>query len=247
MAPSRAAAIGAVVTSLVVVVLPLPVVLRAIATLTVALLLGDAVGRAIVPTRLGVGGRLALSLTIALALPVAMALVLTASPIGIGRVQLVAAALLVGGVASTITVRRSAPIGPTFTPLRAPRRLARPAILYLVAVIIVGTAFALRLAAPVPGDAPYSSLSITPGSPGDGRIAVEVVNREGTTVLYRLQLELDGRLIGSETSAVPDGGRWEYTPHTFVAPGEHVEVQLFRSPDLKTLYRDVNATVGPGW
>jgi len=123
----------------------------------------------------------------------------------------------------------------------------RPAILYLVAVMIVGTALALRLAAPVPGDAPYSSLSIARGSPGDGRIAVEVVNREGTTVLYRLQLELDGRLIGSETSALPDGGRWDYIPHTIVAPGQRVEVQLFRSPNLMTLYRDVNATVGPDW
>ncbi len=245
--PSRAAPIGAFVAALIVLVLPVPVALRAIAALVVGLLVGDAVGRAIVPTRMGVGGRLALSLSIALALPVAVALVLTVSPFGIGRPQLIAAAALVGVLASAVMVRRGTPIGPTFTPLRAPRRLARPAILYLAAVLLVGVAFALRLSATAPGEGLYSSLSISPGSAGDGQVAVEVINHERTTVLYRLELELDGRLIGSTMSALPDGGHWDYRPDTAVAAGQRVEVRLFRSPDLTKLYRDVNATVGVDW
>lgn len=245
--PSQATPIGVFVAALIILLLPVPVALRAIAALVVGLLLGDAVGRAIVPSRLGVGGRLATSLSVAVGLPVAVGLMLTVSPFGIGRLQLIAAVVLAGIIVSGVMLRRGTPIGPTFAPLRAPRRFARPAILYLGAAVLVGVAFALRLSAPAPGEGPYSSLSISPGSAGDGRISIEVFNRERTTVLYRLELELDGRVIGSRTSALPDGGHWDYSPDTVVAAGQRVEVRLFRSPDLTKLYRNVNTTVGVDW
>lgn len=238
------------VVALLILALPTdvaPIALRIASALMVAALVGDAVGRAIVPTRLGVGGRLALSIAAALAMPVAVAILLTLSPFGIGRLQLVLATLLMGMLASGVTIRRGAPIGPTFARPLPGRRLARLAILYLVAGLVTISAFAWRFSAPVPGEAPYSALSIGPGTAGDRRMRVEVVNQESTTVLYQVQVRVDGREVVTETSAVPNGASWEYTPQAVIAAGQRVEALLFRSPDLTSLYRDVNATVGPDW
>ena len=243
--------IGVFVVAVVVIAVPgdfVPAPLRALAALSVAALLGHVVGLAVVPDRLGVPARMTLSITVALALPIAAALVLTVTPAGLGRPQLVLVAILVGVAAWLVVEIRGTPNTATSRRLSIPKRSGRRAVaLYFLAAVGVTVALGLRLTATQTGDAPFTELWVDAGSPYDGRVAVHAVNREGTDLYYRIEIRVNDVLKSTRTNVLSDGETWTFASPTLTSPGQRIDVRLFRDGNVTTTYRSVTVTMGTDW
>jgi uncharacterized membrane protein len=243
--------IAVFLVAIVLVAMPdglVPAPLRVLAALTVAALLGHLVGLAIVPARLGTPARLTLSTAAALALPIAVALVLTVTPAGLGRPQLVGAAVLIGVAAWLIVLVRGTPLMDTTRRLAFPAGSGRRTTgLYILAAIGVTIALGLRLTATQTGDAPFTELWVDAGTPYDGRVAVHAVNQEGADVYFRIEIRVNNILRSTRTNLLSDGEAWTFNSPTLTSPGQRIDVRMLRGANGTSTYRSVVVTMGTGW
>jgi uncharacterized membrane protein len=219
-----------------------PAVVRTAFVVVLLAAAGHATGLSLVPDGLTAGGRLILSLGAGLAVPVLAALLLSVTPWGIGRTQLLVAIITIFVVVVVAGVRRRPDIWSRgWTSPRADGRLALGALVYLAALAGGAAAVGIRVDVASQPAADITQLSVDPAALAEGRLLVRVESHEHDIVLFRLDVTVGGSVRETRTETVRDGEEWVVDVPGDLG-GERVVILLHRVPDVDP-YRTLAVSV----
>jgi hypothetical protein len=191
--------------------------------------------------------RVAVAAGLVLIVPVLGGVGLYAAGVPLNRtawVGLLAMVTLVGAGVTLIIRRRRRSDMPPRRPVRRRRWSAGHAVAFGAAALIAAGAVGLAVfSAGTQKYAGYTQLWLSPLPARASTASLGVDNEQGAPVQYRLVMRRRGRVTATWNLTLASGQTWQRTiPYT---TGYAIAANLYRLPDLKSPYRQVDNGVSP--
>jgi uncharacterized membrane protein len=210
----------------------LGIVFSLIGVLILIVLPGAGLARLLGPSRMSIGGQVAVSVGLGLALAVVVGVALDLSPIGIQHAPTV---MTGAAILSAVSLAPAAARGLRRLEVPSADWAGQAALLALAVALATGAYAGARVVAERQGPSELTQLWILP-SGGEG-VRVGVANVGTSSVQWRLVVREGAEVLAEDTLiALRPGESWEMTV-TLTQPAEPVTASLFLPDDVTAMHQ----------